>query len=152
MLFNGTFNIISVISVGVSFIGGRNRPVTSHWTIWGLRLGLWCLTLRSTILQLYRCDQLYHIMLYLVHLYIKQPMAVEVWSFWYRQCIFIWIGNMRFVFQWTNQEMSYLYRKGVNLWKLYTILYFNLIFDIVFSLSRYIISVSQMPTEILYLS
>ena len=59
-------------------------------------------------------------------------MAVEVWSFWYRQCIFIWIGNMRFVFQWTNQEMNYLYRKGVNLWKLYTILYFNLIFDIVF--------------------
>jgi hypothetical protein len=39
------------------------------------------------------------------------------------------------MFQWTNQEMSYLYRKGVNLWKLYTILYFNLIFDTLF-LSR----------------
>ena len=36
------------------------------------------------------------------------------------------------MFQWTNQEMSYLYRKGVNVWKLYTILHLYQMFDTFF--------------------
>jgi len=52
MVLNATFNNILVIIVADSFIGGGTIYFLKG-SILGLRL--WCLTLLSTIFQLYRC-------------------------------------------------------------------------------------------------